>query len=58
VYETLNADAAVIIGDVASCRKKMQRYQAIGIDRLMCFQQLGHLPHEHIMKSIGLSASI
>ncbi|WP_224364436.1 LLM class flavin-dependent oxidoreductase [Hyalangium versicolor] len=54
VYETLSADASVIIGDVASCRKKMQRYQDIGIDRLMCFQQLGHLPHEHIMKSIRL----
>lgn len=54
VYETLTADAAVIIGDVASCRKKMQRYQDVGIDRLMCFQQLGHLPHEHIMKSIRL----
>ncbi len=54
VYEILNADAAVIIGDVASCRKKMQRYQDIGIDRLMCFQQVGHLPHEHIMKSIRL----
>ena len=54
VYETLTADAAVIIGDVATCRKKMQRYQDIGVDRLMCFQQLGHLPHEHIMKSIQL----
>ncbi|MDY7231067.1 LLM class flavin-dependent oxidoreductase [Hyalangium rubrum] len=54
VYEILNADAAVIIGDVASCRKKMQRYKDIGIDRLMCFQQVGHLPHEHIMNSIRL----
>lgn len=54
VYEILNADAAVIIGDVASCRKKMQRYKDIGIDRLMCFQQVGHLPHEHIMKSMRL----
>jgi alkanesulfonate monooxygenase SsuD/methylene tetrahydromethanopterin reductase-like flavin-dependent oxidoreductase (luciferase family) len=54
VYETLTADASVIIGDVASCRKKMQRYQDVGVDRLMCFQQLGHLPHEHIMKSIRL----
>jgi alkanesulfonate monooxygenase SsuD/methylene tetrahydromethanopterin reductase-like flavin-dependent oxidoreductase (luciferase family) len=54
VYEILNADAAVIIGDVAQCRKKMERYREIGIDRLMCFQQVGHLPHEHIMKSMRL----
>jgi len=54
VYEILNEDAAVIIGDVAQCRKKMQRYQDLGIDRLMCFQQVGHLPHAHIMKSIRL----
>lgn len=54
VYEILNADAAVIIGDVAQCRKKMQRYQDLGIDRLMCFQQVGHLSHAHIMRSIQL----
>lgn len=54
VYEILNAESSVIIGDVASCKKKMERYRDIGIDRLMCFQQVGHLPHEHIMKSIQL----
>ncbi len=54
VYEILNEDAAVIIGDVATCRKKMERYRDIGIDRLMCFQQVGHLSHEHIMASMRL----
>lgn len=54
VYEILNEQASVIIGDVASCRKKMERYRDIGIDRLMCFQQVGHLKHEHIAKSMRL----
>lgn len=54
VYEILNEQASVIIGDVASCRKKMERYRDIGIDRLMCFQQVGHLKHEHIVKSMRL----
>lgn len=54
VYEILNEQASVIIGDVASCRKKMERYRDIGVDRLMCFQQVGHLKHEHIVKSMRL----
>lgn len=54
VYEMLNEQASVIIGDVDACRKKMERYRDIGIDRLMCFQQVGHLPQEHILKSMRL----
>ncbi len=54
VYEILNEQDSIIIGDVASCRKKMKRYQEIGVDRLMCFQQVGHLQHEHILKSMRL----
>jgi hypothetical protein len=29
-----------------------ERYAALGIDRLMCFQQVGRLPHDAVMKSI------
>ena len=54
VYEHLNEQASVIIGDPDTCKKKMQKYKDIGVDRLMCFQQVGHLPHEQIMKSIRL----
>jgi alkanesulfonate monooxygenase SsuD/methylene tetrahydromethanopterin reductase-like flavin-dependent oxidoreductase (luciferase family) len=54
VYEVLNEQASVIIGDPDQCKKKMERYRDIGVDRMMCFQQVGHLPHEHIMKSIRL----
>lgn len=54
VYEHLNEQASVIIGDPDQCKKKMQRYKDIGVDRLMCFQQVGHLPHEQIVKSMRL----
>ncbi len=53
-YEILNKQDTVIIGDVDTCRKKMQRYQDIGLDRLMCFQQVGNLSPEAIKKSMRL----
>ena len=54
VYEILVKQDYVIIGDVDTCRKKMKRYEEIGLDRLMCFQQVGNLDPEHIKKSIQL----
>ena len=32
----------------------MQRYEQIGLDRLMCFQQVGNLDPEAIKKSMRL----
>jgi alkanesulfonate monooxygenase SsuD/methylene tetrahydromethanopterin reductase-like flavin-dependent oxidoreductase (luciferase family) len=43
VFEVLNAQDSVIIGDPSLVREKMQRYQDIGVDRLLCFQQVGGL---------------
>ena len=34
----------------------MQRYRDIGVDRLMCFMQIGDLRHEPIMRSLRLTA--
>ena len=53
-YEILSGQDSVIIGDVETCRRKMKRYQEIGLDRLMCFQQVGNLTPEAIEKSIRL----
>ena len=39
-----------------TCRRKMQRYRDIGVDRLMCFMQIGDLRHEPIMRSLRLTA--
>ena len=55
-YETLEPLDSVIIGDVETCRRKMQRYREIGVDRLMCFMQIGDLEHESIMRSLRVTA--
>ena len=54
VYEILGKHDSIIIGDPATCRKKMDRYREIGVDRLMCFQQVGPMQHKDVMQSIRL----
>jgi alkanesulfonate monooxygenase SsuD/methylene tetrahydromethanopterin reductase-like flavin-dependent oxidoreductase (luciferase family) len=54
VYEVLGREDSIIIGDPETCRRKMRHYQQIGVDRLLCFQQVGALSHESIMDSIRL----
>ena len=52
VYEALLPIDSVIIGDVETCRRKLERYAALGVDRVMCLMQMGHLPHEQVMNSL------
>jgi alkanesulfonate monooxygenase SsuD/methylene tetrahydromethanopterin reductase-like flavin-dependent oxidoreductase (luciferase family) len=52
VYETLLPIESVVIGDIDSCRKKLEGYDELGVDRLMCLMQFGALPHELVMRSI------
>jgi alkanesulfonate monooxygenase SsuD/methylene tetrahydromethanopterin reductase-like flavin-dependent oxidoreductase (luciferase family) len=52
VYEVLDGVESVVIGDPDRCRAKMERYRAIGTDRLMCLHQFGALPQERILGSI------
>jgi alkanesulfonate monooxygenase SsuD/methylene tetrahydromethanopterin reductase-like flavin-dependent oxidoreductase (luciferase family) len=54
VFDVLNEQDSVIIGDPAMVRRKMERYRDIGTDRLLCFQQVGGLEHSKIMDSIRL----
>ena len=54
VYEILNKQDSVIIGDPATCKQKMERYRDAGVDRLLCFQQVGGLSHEAILDSTRL----
>ena len=54
VYEILGREDSIIIGDPETCRRKMKHYQDIGVDRLLCFQQVGALSHEAVMDSIRL----
>lgn len=55
VYEVLEPMDSVIVGDVDTCRRKMQRFADIGVDRLMCLMAFGALPQERVLESIRLS---
>ena len=52
VYEALLPIDSVLIGDPETCRRKLERYAELGVDRLMCLMQMGHLEHHHVMQSI------
>lgn len=54
VYEILGKQDSIIIGDPETCRRKMRHYQEAGVDRLLCFQQVGALSHSSILDSIRL----
>jgi alkanesulfonate monooxygenase SsuD/methylene tetrahydromethanopterin reductase-like flavin-dependent oxidoreductase (luciferase family) len=42
------------IGDPDTCIRIAERYQAAGVDQLLCLMQAGRIPHEKIMRSIEL----
>jgi hypothetical protein len=44
----------IIVGEVEECREKIERYQRIGCDAILCYMEFGGLPHESIMTSIEL----
>lgn len=54
VFDALSEQDSLIVGSPETCRRKMEVYRDLGIDRLMCFQQVGNLPHEKVMKSMRL----
>jgi hypothetical protein len=42
------------IGDGDTCRRKLRRLAAQGLDRLLCLMQFGPIPHEAALRSIRL----
>ncbi|MBW2423850.1 MAG: LLM class flavin-dependent oxidoreductase [Deltaproteobacteria bacterium] len=54
-FEALEPYDAVLVGDVESCRRKIERLGALGLDRLMCLMQMGPLSHEVVMRSIRVT---
>lgn len=52
VYEALEPLESVIVGDVETCRRKIQRYADAGVDRLLCLFQFGQLSHDDAMSSL------
>ncbi len=54
-FETLAAIESVVIGDVDACRKKIEGFRAIGIDRLMCLMSFGYVKQADTLRSIRLA---
>ena len=54
IFETIRHLDSVIIGDVATCGRKMERFKEIGMDRLMCLVQMGEVAHKDVLKTIHL----
>src|SRR5438034_6852644 len=44
----------IIVGGPEKCLEKVRRYEAAGVDHLLCLMQAGRLRHEDILESIHL----
>jgi alkanesulfonate monooxygenase SsuD/methylene tetrahydromethanopterin reductase-like flavin-dependent oxidoreductase (luciferase family) len=51
-YEAIEEQDSVIIGDVETCRRKIEKFRDAGFGRLMCLMQFGQLSHEQATSSI------
>jgi alkanesulfonate monooxygenase SsuD/methylene tetrahydromethanopterin reductase-like flavin-dependent oxidoreductase (luciferase family) len=49
-----NDQDMIIVGEPDLCLEKLQRYQAIGCDSVICYVQFGQLRHNEIMESIEM----
>ncbi len=55
VFDAMEPYDTCVIGDVDSCRRKLQAFEATGLDRLMCMMQFGTLPPEAALRSIEIA---
>ena len=53
-FEELDAQDMVVIGDPDRCIRKLERYRAAGLDRVLCLMQAGRLAHQDVLASIRL----
>ncbi|MEY2430296.1 MAG: hypothetical protein QOC92_21 [Acidimicrobiaceae bacterium] len=51
-YEAVEEQDSVIIGDVETCRRKIEKFREAGFGRLMCLMQFGQLRHDQATASI------
>lgn len=54
-HEVIEHLDSVVIGDPDLCRSKMEKYQSIGVDRLLCLMQFGSIPHQAVLRSLSLT---
>jgi alkanesulfonate monooxygenase SsuD/methylene tetrahydromethanopterin reductase-like flavin-dependent oxidoreductase (luciferase family) len=52
IFSVIGDLDSVIIGDVATCKRKMERFRDIGVDRMMCLMQMGEVAHKDVVASI------
>lgn len=55
IFDIIREHDSVIIGTPDECKKKMERYRDIGVDRLMCLMQMGEVSHGDVMRSIRVA---
>jgi len=55
VYDTVQPYDTVVIGDVDTCRAKLRKLEAVGVDRLMCLMQFGELSQASVMRSLRVT---
>jgi alkanesulfonate monooxygenase SsuD/methylene tetrahydromethanopterin reductase-like flavin-dependent oxidoreductase (luciferase family) len=53
-FDYLIGNDAVMCGDPDHCLEMARRYEAMGVDLLMCLVQSYDIPHEKVMRSIEL----
>ena len=53
-YDYLSDRGLVIAGSPETCIRKIKAYESMGIEHLLCIQQLYKMPHETVMNSIRL----
>ena len=44
----------VIVGTPEECLDKFLKYEAAGVDQVLCYLNFGYLPHEAVLESISL----
>lgn len=54
IFQALHKQDSLIVGSKETCRRKLQAYADLGIDRMMCFHQVGSIPDDKVTRSIQL----
>ena len=44
----------IIVGTAEECLRRIQRYDAAGVDQLPCYVQFGEIPHNKMMCTLEL----
>jgi alkanesulfonate monooxygenase SsuD/methylene tetrahydromethanopterin reductase-like flavin-dependent oxidoreductase (luciferase family) len=55
-FEELDAEDMVIVGDVDHVIRKVEKYEAAGLDHFISLMQADRIPHAAVMQSIDLFA--